>query len=48
VNPKRRAVAVYRSPDEVSILGEQDTLEGGDVLPGFSYELSKLFSAVKQ
>ncbi|HEV3470714.1 MAG TPA: Uma2 family endonuclease [Pyrinomonadaceae bacterium] len=48
VNPKRRTVAVYSSPDEARILGERDTLEGGDVLPGFSYELSKLFSAVKR
>jgi Uma2 family endonuclease len=48
VNPKRRTVAVYSSPFDVRIFGEQDTLEGGDVLPGFSYELSKLFSSVKR
>ena len=48
VNPKRRTVSVYRSPDEVQILGEQDTLDGGDVLPGFSYELAKLFGALDQ
>ena len=48
VNPKRRTVAVYSSPHEVRVLGEQDTLEGGDVLPGFGYELSELFGAAKQ
>lgn len=48
VNPQRRTVAVYSSPTEVRILGEQETLEGGDVLPGFSYDLSKLFSVVKR
>ncbi len=48
VNPKRRTVAVYTSPAEVRVLTEQDALDGGDVLPGFSYELSKLFGAVKR
>ncbi len=48
VSPKRRTVSVYTSPLEVRILGERDTLEGGDVLPGFSYELSKLFAGIPQ
>ncbi|MDQ3803002.1 MAG: Uma2 family endonuclease [Acidobacteriota bacterium] len=48
VNPKRRTVAVYRSPIEVRILVEHDALEGGDVLPGFSLKLSELFGALKQ
>jgi Uma2 family endonuclease len=47
VNAKRRTVSVYTSPFEVRILREGDTLEGGDVLPGFSYELSKLFAALQ-
>ena len=46
--PKQRAVAVYRSPFDVRILGEQDTLDGGEVLPGFTLALSKLFAAVKK
>lgn len=46
-NPKRRTVAAYRSPFDVKILSEQDALEGGDVLPGFRLDLSKLF-AVKR
>jgi Uma2 family endonuclease len=48
INPRRRTAAVYSSPTEVRILAEQDSLDGGEVLPGFSYELSKLFSVVKQ
>ncbi len=48
VNPKSRTVAAYSSEVEVRILGEAETLEGGDVLPGFSYELSRLFAAVKR
>lgn len=47
-NPKKRAVAVYGSPFDVRILGEQDTLDGGEVLPGFALDLSKLFAAVKK
>jgi Uma2 family endonuclease len=47
-NPKRRTVAVYRSPFDVRILSEQETLEGGDVLPQFRLELSKLFTIVKR
>ena len=44
--PKQRAVAVYGSPFDVRILGEQDTLDGGEVLPGFALDLSKLFAVV--
>lgn len=47
-NPKRRTAAVYRSPFDVRILGEQDALDGGDVLPGFALDLSKLFATVKR
>ena len=47
VKPKQRTVSVYTSPFDVRILREGDTLDGGDVLPGFSYELSKLFAAVQ-
>jgi Uma2 family endonuclease len=47
-NPKRRTVAVYRSPFDVRILSEQETLEGGDILPQFRLELAKLFAIVKR
>jgi Uma2 family endonuclease len=47
-NPKRRTAAVYRSPFDARILSEQDTLEGGDVLPQFRLELSKLFAVGKR
>jgi hypothetical protein len=32
----------------VRILNEQDTLDGGDVLPGFKLDLSKLFAVGKK
>ncbi|MFL6284006.1 MAG: Uma2 family endonuclease [Pyrinomonadaceae bacterium] len=47
-NPKKRTAAVYTSPTDVRILSEHETLEGGEVLPGFKLELSKLFSVGKR
>ena len=47
-NPKRHTVAVYRSPLDVRILGEKDALDGGDILPGFTLDLSKLFANLKK
>lgn len=47
-NPKKRTVAVYASPSDVQILSERDTLDGGEVLPGFELELSKLFAVGKK
>lgn len=47
-NPKRRTVAAYTSPLDVKLFGEQETLDGGEVLPGFSLDLAKLFAAVKR
>lgn len=43
-NHKRRTLRVYRSPNDIRILSETDTLDGGDVLPGFTYELKRLFT----
>jgi Uma2 family endonuclease len=47
VNPKSRTVTVYRSADESRILGEGDSLDGEGVLPGFRYEISRLFGAAQ-
>lgn len=44
-NPKRRIVMVYRTLRDLQILGETDTLDGGRVLPGFRFDLAKLFAA---
>lgn len=44
VDPKARTVRVYTSPDEVIELTEADTLDGGDVLPGFSVPVARLFA----
>ena len=47
-NPRKKTAAVYNSPSDVRILSEHETLEGGEVLPGFRLELSKLFSVGKR
>jgi Uma2 family endonuclease len=43
VYPADRLVYVYESPKKVTILGEGDELEGGDILPGFKLSLVELF-----
>jgi len=43
VNPCKRTVTVYRSFTEIVILTEQDTLTGGDVVPGWSLPVRDIF-----
>jgi len=43
VNPRRRVATVYRSPRDIVLLTENDTLDGGDVVPGWSLPLRELF-----
>ena len=43
VEPETRMVHVYRSQQQVEVLGTGDDLEGGDVLPGFRCPVSRLF-----
>lgn len=43
VEPKKRIVRVYTSPDDFTALTEDDTLDGGTVLPGFELSLKELF-----
>ena len=43
VDPPNRSVRVFRSTDESLIVAEDETLDGGDVLPGFQLKLSDLF-----
>jgi Uma2 family endonuclease len=44
VDPDERTVAIYTAPEECLVLEESQTLDGGDVLPGFVLPLSNLFS----
>jgi Uma2 family endonuclease len=43
VIPEKRLIEVYRPDQDVEILTENDTLDGGDIVPGFSLALSYLF-----
>ena len=43
VNPRRRTVAVHRADGSVHILGPEDTLDGEDVVPGWSLAVRELF-----
>jgi Uma2 family endonuclease len=43
VRPKSRVVDVYNAPDRFTRLTASMRLDGGDVLPGFSVQVSELF-----
>lgn len=44
IDPRKQTVEVYTSLRKRTVLGLQDTLTGGDVLPGFSLRVAKLFA----
>jgi Uma2 family endonuclease len=43
LNPRTRTVTIYTSYANVMRLTESDTLDGGEVLPGFTCEVAQLF-----
>lgn len=43
INPRRKSVSIYTSPTQVRILTVDDQLDGGTLLPGFTYPVAKLF-----
>ncbi len=44
VDPRRRTVAVYHSREEIRVLGEEEVLDGGDVVPGWRVPVRELFA----
>ena len=44
VDPKKRQVEAFTSPDSSQIVKEDEKLDGGDVLPGFELSLNELFA----
>jgi Uma2 family endonuclease len=44
VSPKLHTVTVYRSTTDISVLAENNTLEGDDVVPGFKMKVIEIFS----
>lgn len=43
VRPLDGSISIYESPRRVTILGPEDELDGGPILPGFRLPLSTLF-----
>jgi Uma2 family endonuclease len=48
VRPRSRVVDVYTSPDRFTRLTASMQLGGGDVLPGFSFQVAELFEMPKR
>jgi Uma2 family endonuclease len=44
VNPRKRAVTIYRSLTAIVILTENEIVEGQDIVPGWSLKVSALFA----
>ncbi len=45
IDPARRKVAVHKLGGGPETLGEDGSLDGGDVLPGFKFRIAELFEA---
>jgi hypothetical protein len=43
INPRRRSVSVHRPGGLVNILSDADTLDGGELLPGFALPVADIF-----
>jgi Uma2 family endonuclease len=43
VSPKLRTVTIYRSLTDIAVITEKDTLDGGDVVPGFQIPVAEIF-----
>jgi hypothetical protein len=41
-------VTAHRAPDQFTVLTAKQTLDGGDVLPGFSLAVADLFAELDQ
>ncbi len=48
VHTDPRAVEVFSAPDRSARFGESDTLEGGDILPGFTLSIRDWFERVER
>lgn len=46
VDKDKRTVEVFTAPDRSVLLTEEQTLDGGDVLPGFSLPVRQIFAAL--
>jgi Uma2 family endonuclease len=44
VSPKLKTVTVYRSLTDIVTLTEKDTLDGGEIVPGFRLPVAEIFA----
>lgn len=44
VSPKLKTITVYRSLTDIVTLTEKDTLDGGEVVPGFQIPVAEIFA----
>lgn len=47
VDPEERTLTVYTKPGDGTVLWEDATLTGGDVLPGFSCPVAEFFRGIQ-
>ena len=48
IYPRTQTAEVYRSPTDMRRIGKSQSLDGGDVLPGFKLPLQKLFARARR
>jgi Uma2 family endonuclease len=48
VEPRKRLVRVYTAPDQCVRLTEQDSLDGGDVLPSLQLPVKRIFERLEE
>ena len=48
IDPDKHTATVYRSLEDSVTLTEAGSLDGGDVLPGFTLPLRKLFAKLEK
>ncbi len=48
VDPRKRTVAVHTAPDQSRLVTEQESLDGGEVLPGLTLPLGELFADLEE
>jgi Uma2 family endonuclease len=44
INPKPKTITIYRSLTDIITLTEKDTLDGGEVVPGFQIPVAEIFA----
>jgi Uma2 family endonuclease len=47
IDPRARTVRIHTASDQSSLLDDRQTLDGGDVLPGFALPLGQLFAQLR-